>query len=121
MHLLKQLGPSEIYSRISIMPPKAYMPRSYPSHDPGTLAGLWEQQQSIRNRLLTEPHFTRWLNDDALGVKSVKAMSLNHVALEVMAEHLCPQSPYVLSAKIGFCRSEVRGFQSVDFSCNLGS
>ena len=100
------------------MPPKALIP---PYANPyavvippmdaanSSLAYMWESQQVIRNRLLTGAHFTRWVNDDAIGVKSVKAMSLNHVALEVLARFWCPQHPYPTAVKIDMCRKEARG------------
>ena len=92
------------------MPPKALAPPGAVIHPAGPaqsgLADMWESQQVIRNRLLHDKHFTAWVNDDAVGVKSVKAMSLNHVALEVLAKYWCPQHAAVTAVKIGVCRTE---------------
>ena len=96
------------------MPPKALIPPYavvIPEVDAAhsSLAYMWESQQVIRNRLFTGGHFTKWVNDDAVGVKSVKAMSLNHVALEVLARFWCPQFSAATAVKIDMCRDEARG------------
>ena len=97
------------------MPPKAVQP---PDSSPlagddsddgfgyGTLAEMWESTKVIRNRLLTEGHFTQWVNKDAVGIKSVKAMVLNHLSLEVLAEFWCPQHEMVKAVPIGIVRRE---------------
>lgn len=65
----------------------------------------------IRNRMLTggnAQYFTRWVNDNAIGVKSVRAMTLNHIALETLAGWWCSQFPtMVTSVKINPLRDEV--------------
>ena len=96
------------------MPPKALIPPDAVVIPPvdaahSSLAHMWESQQVVRNRLLTGGHFTRWVNDDAIGVKSVKAMSMNHVALEVLARFWCPQHSVAIAVKIDMCRKEATG------------
>lgn len=76
----------------------------------GCLAQRLEALKPVRNRMLTESkgYFTRWVNDEAIGVKSCKAMSLNACALEVAADWWCAQFPtMVTAAKIHPFREEV--------------
>lgn len=76
----------------------------------GCLAQRLEAQQSVRNRMLTDSrkYLTRWANDNAIGVKSCKAMALNVCPLEVTAEWWCAQFPtMVTAAKIQPFREEV--------------
>ena len=55
--------------------------------DAGSLARLLEETSELRRRILEKPEqvLTRWLNDRAVGVASVGAMKLNHLALETLA------------------------------------
>ena len=74
----------------------------------GSLRMMLEASQTIRSRLLHQNHFTQWLSEQAIGVKSVKAMTLNCTALEIMAEWWCSQHPdAVTAAKIQPLRDEV--------------
>ena len=76
--------------------------------EPGSLAAALEAQHSLRQRMLKVGQLTQWLNDQAIGIKSVKAMSLNHVALEVVADWWCRQYPTMVTAlKITELRAEV--------------
>ncbi len=77
----------------------------------GCLADMLEGQQVIRNRMLTSgnaEYLTRWVNGNAIGVKSVRAMTLNHIALETVAGWWCPQFPTMVTCvKINPLRDEV--------------
>ena len=74
----------------------------------GSLSAALEAQHSLRQRMLRVGQLTQWLNDKAIGIKSVKAMALNHVALEVVADWWCRQYPTMVTAiKINEIRAEV--------------
>lgn len=75
---------------------------------PGALAGMLEELPSIRRALLRDhhPHFTKWPNQNSVGVKSMKAMALNPDALLAGAHWWCPLTRYPRPLKIGL-RDEV--------------
>lgn len=71
----------------------------------GELAAAWEAELAVRDGFRKRDHFTDW-PVGATGVQSVKAMSLNPRALEVLAEQWCPQIPYAKSVPIDYMRQE---------------
>lgn len=72
------------------------------------LAPLLEERKVVRNRLLKDSQMTKWLNEKAMGVKSVKAMGLNAEALEVIADWWCPHFAAATAIRIGVVRNEVQ-------------
>lgn len=73
-----------------------------------SLAAVLEGDQRIRNRLRSTGQVTQWLSDSAVGVKSCKAMALNHAPLELMALWWCPRNPAGVTAiTIPMMRKEV--------------
>lgn len=80
-----------------------------PQPAPGKLAEAFEDKKCLRRRAKDDeyPHMTRWLNLKATNVPSVKAMSLNHTALECLAEWWCPTIPYPKAVPIDLLRREV--------------
>lgn len=74
----------------------------------GLLGAMWEDQKLLRRRVKDERScMTRWLNDKAINVASVKAMVLNETALVCMAEWWCPQIEYPKAINIDLMRAEV--------------
>lgn len=73
----------------------------------GALGDAWASKKILRNRA-TEKGFrymSRWLNK-ATGIPSVKAMSLNHIALECIASWYCPTKPFPRMVNIDTMRDE---------------
>ncbi len=79
----------------------------------GTLGAMLEELPTIRRALLRDnhKHFTKWRNQNSVGVKSVKAMALNAEVLYCVAQFWCPQSTYPRPVQIGFLRDEVGWFK----------
>ena len=75
----------------------------------GVLAGMLEEMPSIRRALLRDhhQHFTKWPDQNTVGVKSMKAMALNPDALLCVAHWWCPLTSYPRPLKIGPMREEV--------------
>ncbi|CAE7439833.1 HERC1 [Symbiodinium sp. CCMP2592] len=78
--------------------------------DSGSLARLLEDTSELRRRILEKPEqvLTRWLNDQAVGVASVGAMKLNHLALEILARWWVERCPYPKTVPIDRMRDEDR-------------
>ena len=76
----------------------------------GALASALEDSKHIRERLRdrAEGTFTRWPSNECIGVPSVKAMSLNHVMLEIVALTWCPLHSAPKMLPIELCRREAR-------------
>lgn len=75
----------------------------------GSLALKLEALPSVRSQLLTGPgFFTRWPDAKTVGVKSVKAMSLNADVLEEIAMWWCDAFPHVKILDINTARREAR-------------
>ena len=74
------------------------------------LGAAWEAVRLLRRRVSNEdePHMTRWLGRQAVGVPSVKAMILNEKALTCLAEWWCPTVGYPKAVPIDILRAEVR-------------
>ncbi len=73
----------------------------------GSLATVLEGMPEVRNRILIEPgYFTKWLNRDAINVKSVKALSLNVKIMEAIATWWCPNFSYAKILTIDVARKE---------------
>ena len=78
-------------------------------HDPPfDLVKRLDETKSIRKRFLKQKNLLSWVNPEAVGVKSVKAMGLNHVLLEQVAEWWCPQWDHVKMYPIDLARSQAR-------------
>lgn len=58
---------------------------------------------------------TRWVTPKAKGIPSVKAMALNHHALELVAHWHCPKHDYPKTVCIDDVRTQARYFEG-----NLG-
>ncbi len=101
------------------MPPKGLFSREQ-MEDPYMLASMLEDDKSIRNRLVAENRFTRWLKPEAVGIKSVKAMCLNSTALIIMAKWWCPQFSDTTALRIGMVRPQVLWLQKCVLPQNLG-
>lgn len=101
-------GPS-----FGIMPPKKMPVPPFPEENDLThkLADL----RLVRTRLVTDNQCTKWLNEKAVGIKSVKAMSLNASILEVVAKWRCPQFPYTTALRIGAVRPQVGVVKSYSY------
>ena len=83
----------------------------------GLLGSLWEDKKLLRRRVKEERScMTRWLNDKAINVASVKAMVLNETALVCMAEWWCPRIPYPKAINIDSLRAEVGERNKFHFS-----
>ena len=87
--------------------------RSDPRLAKGTLAKLWDDQSSLRQRMNDKefPYLSRWLwnqrNEQyAIGVPSVKAMGMNALVLEKLAEWYCPCQPFPKALPIQILRRE---------------
>lgn len=91
--------------------PRPEGPRSDPpSHpQPKQLGIAFEEEKVVRRRLRDKdrPYMTRWINDKAISVPSVKAMSLNDVALVCIAKWWCPSIGYPKAVPIDLLRAEV--------------
>eukprot|EP00435_Cladocopium_sp_Y103_P038389 s1326_g10.t1 len=73
----------------------------------GDFASSLENEKGIRNRIRQNGLITRWVSDDAIGVKSCKAMSLNSLPLELLAQWWCPAYPAgVVAMNISVMRDE---------------
>ena len=74
----------------------------------GALGDMWASKKILRNRVLEKGHkrMTRWLKVAATGIPSVKAMSLNHVALECIASWYCPTQPFPKMINVDIMRDE---------------
>lgn len=96
--------------RFVIMPPKGtglfILPKEKRG-EPYYLASMLEEDKTIRTRLIAENRFTRWLKPEAVGIKSVKAMTLNSTALEIVAKWWCPQFTHTTALRIGMVRPQV--------------
>ena len=75
----------------------------------GVLGAAWENCKLLRRRSKEEkmPYMTRWLNEKAINVASVKAMVLNETALVCLAKVWCPLIEYPKAVPIGLLRKEV--------------
>ena len=73
---------------------------------PGDLSDELIKCKLLRTRIKEKGFMTRWPKKEATGVPSVKAMSLNHVALEYVARWHCPQHPYPKMVPIDLIRYE---------------
>ena len=75
----------------------------------GSLARLLEESSELRRRVLEKPEqvLTRWVNDRAIGVASVNAMKLNHLALETVAKWWVERCPYPKTVPVERMRDEV--------------
>lgn len=74
--------------------------------EPGALADELIKSKLLRGRIKEKGFMTRWVTPAATGVASVKAMSLNHVALEFVARWHCPQYGYPKMVPIDSLRDE---------------
>lgn len=79
-----------------------------PAPEAGALGDEWASKKILRNRVMEKgyKHMTRWLKKAATGIPSVKAMSLNHVALECIASWYCPTQPYPKMINVDIMRDE---------------
>ena len=74
----------------------------------GGFASSLGNEEGIRNRIRQNGLITRWVSDDAIGVKSCKAMALNPLPLELLASWWCPAYPAgVVAMTISAMREEV--------------
>lgn len=71
------------------------------------LATQMEEIRHIRQKFLHQKKLLSWRSPDAVGVKSIKAMALNHKVLEEMARWWCPQWDYVKPYSVYIARSQV--------------
>ena len=92
------LGPS-----CGIMPPKMTSPSPM---EENSLSHKLADLRLVRTRLVSDGHFTGWINERAVGIKSVKAMSLNASILEVLAKWWCPQFDFTTALRIGAVRPQ---------------
>ena len=83
-------------------------PEEHPLPPGGTLGDEWASQKLLRNRVKEEGfgYMTRWVNPKAIGVPSVKNMSLNRIALERLASWYCPTQPFPKMISIEVMRNE---------------
>ena len=92
------------------MPPKRMdSARSLSTHvERGHLARMLEEDQAIRQRLLEQPRqvLLRWPSAKATGVASVKAMVLNHRALEIVGAWWTACVEYPKTVPIDVMRDE---------------
>ena len=74
----------------------------------GLLAAMLDDRPALRHRLLEKPAqiLTRWTNEKAVGLPSVKAMCLNHEALEVLASWWTEACPFVKTVPLDAVRDE---------------
>ena len=79
----------------------------------GALAKLIEANQTLRARVLefNTGQLTRWPSPTTVGVKSVKAMSLNATLLEVVAEWWVQLMPVPKPPSVDLCRQEASFFK----------
>ena len=74
----------------------------------GGFAASLESEKGIRNRVRQNGLITRWISEEAIGVKSCKAMALNPLPLELLASWWCPAYPAgVVAMTISAMREEV--------------
>ena len=71
-----------------------------------------ETSKLLRARLHDPPEsrLPRWIKKEATGIPSVKAMSLNHTALELLATWHCPRVPYTKMINVDVLRKEASGW-----------
>eukprot|EP00435_Cladocopium_sp_Y103_P060574 s934_g22.t1 len=86
-----------------------------PHPQPKQLGLAWEEEKVVRRRVRDKvrPYMTRWINDKAISVPSVKAMSLNDVALVCIAKWWCPSIGYPKAVPIDLLRAEVKHFREL--------
>ena len=90
---------------------RAMAPKSPPALPPrGELARLWENEPTLRQRILseTEPNLTRWLNKQSVCVASTAAMALNARVLEVLAMLWAPLQPSPKPVPVDYLCKEAR-------------
>lgn len=77
--------------------------------EPGVLAKAWEAEPILRQNVLDEkfPYMTRWVNEKAVGIPSVRAMALNFWALEVLARVWVPLQDSPKCVPVEYLRKEV--------------
>ena len=77
---------------------------------PGLLARMLEESESIRRRMLEKPDtvLTRWPGPKAIGVASVRAMRLNVEALRILATWWVSACPVPKTVPIDVMRDEAR-------------
>jgi hypothetical protein len=74
--------------------------------EPGDLSDELMKCKLLRKRIKEKGFMTRWVVKEAIGILSVKAMSLNYVALEYVARWHCPQHPYPKMVPVDLLRKE---------------
>ena len=76
--------------------------------DFGRLAEAWEQDASLRHRILQEatPHLTRWASRNVVGAANTKAMGLNARLLEIVATVWCPLQDTPRALPVEYVRKE---------------
>ena len=74
----------------------------------GSLAEALESSDVVRRRILEPPNqvLTRWVNDKAIGVSSVRAMALNTHALEITAKWWVERCPDPKTVPVDRMRKE---------------
>ena len=99
--------------------PEGPQPVTSPHPQPKQLGIALEEEKVVRRRVRDKdrPYMTRWINDKAISVPSVKAMSLNDVALFCVAKWWCPSIGYPKAVPVDLLRTEVGGY--VCYACLL--
>ena len=70
------------------------------------LARMWEGEQELRTLGREKNQLTKWPSPSCIGIPSIKACSLNHVALEYVAQWWTAQSDQPASVPIDLVRNE---------------
>lgn len=78
----------------------------------GKLASAWEEHKQLRDLLRDKGHFSCWPSATSVGLQSVRAMGLNCLALEIMAEYWAPVPGYPKTLPIELMRQEAGSGQS---------
>ena len=78
--------------------------------DFGAVARAWEEDASLRHRLMDEkmPHLTRWQDRARISMANTKSMALNVRILEILAGIWCPLHPFPRAIPVDFLRKEAR-------------
>ena len=80
--------------------------RLQPTMAQQSLARMWEGEQELRTLGREKDQLTKWPGPTCIGIPSIKACSLNHVALEYVAQWWTARSDQPAAVPINMVRSE---------------